>query len=57
MRQKSNSEIIGEIIGDFVVIILIAWALVSTFTLTWGQSFVISWLFSLLRDSIRNSNK
>jgi hypothetical protein len=41
------------ILVDAAVVVLIAWAIVSAFPLTWPQALVVSWLFHLLRDTIR----
>ena len=51
---KSTQELIGEAIGFFVVVALLAWALVSFFPLTWGQAFIISWMFNSLLEVLRN---
>ena len=41
------------ILIDYSVVALIAWAILSSFAVTWPQALVISWLFHLLRDTIR----
>lgn len=38
---------------DAAVVVLIAWAITGAFAATWPQALVISWLFHLLRDTIR----
>jgi hypothetical protein len=55
--KKPIVELIAETIGELIIVALIAWAFVAAFSLTWGQSFLISWLFYLLRDSIQGSKK
>ena len=50
--NNSIYSIIAEIIGDYVIVFLITWGLVSAFALTWGQALMISWMFYLLRSSI-----
>jgi hypothetical protein len=42
---------------DVSIIVLIAWAIVSAFPITWPQAFVVSWLFHLLRDTIKFANR
>lgn len=41
------------VLVDIAVVAIIAWAIASTFPVTWPQALVISWLFHLLRDTIR----
>jgi hypothetical protein len=55
--KKPIAELIAQIIGELIVVFFIAWAFVAAFSLTWGQSFLISWLFYLLRDSTQGSKK
>lgn len=50
---KTNAEIIGEIIGFLLVIVILAGALATCFSLTWGQSFVISYMFNTLVSVIQ----
>ena len=38
---------------DIAVVAIIAWVIVSAFPVTWPQALVVSWLFHLLRDTIR----
>ena len=38
---------------DYSVVAIIAWAILISFAVTWPQALVISWLFHLLRDTIR----
>jgi hypothetical protein len=38
---------------DAAVVALIAWAITGAFAATWPQALVVSWLFHLLRDTIR----
>jgi len=45
------------ILIDCSVVALIAWAILSSFAVTWPQALVISWLFHLLRDTIKYSAK
>jgi hypothetical protein len=53
----TNKEILikalATIIGGVIVTSFIAWAFVSAFSFTWGQSLLLSWMFYLLRDAIR----
>lgn len=44
---------ITSIFVDIAVVVLIAGAVVVAFTTTWPQALVVSWLFHLLRDTIR----
>lgn len=55
--KPTTPELIGEVISFTVVTGLQGWALVSFFSLTWGQALVISWMFQKLLDVIRNSGK
>jgi len=48
-----TTKVLATIIGEVIVTSLIAWAFVSAFSFTWGQSFLLSWMFYLLRDTIR----
>ena len=48
---------ITSIFVDIAVVVLISWAIVSAFATTWPQALVVSWLFHLLRDTIRYSAK
>lgn len=41
------------ILIDYSVVALITWAILISFAVTWPQALVISWLFHLLRDTIR----
>ena len=50
--DNSIYSIIGAILGDYVIVFLVTWGLVSAFALTWGQGLMISWMFYLLRSSI-----
>lgn len=45
------------ILIDYSVVALISWAILSSFAVTWPQALVISWLFHLLRDTIKYSAK
>ena len=48
---------ITSIFVDIAVVVLIAGAVVVAFAATWPQALVVSWLFHLLRDTIRYSAK
>lgn len=49
-------ELIAKLIGELLVLVLIAWAFVAAFSLTWGQAILITYLYLLLRDTIRHPN-
>lgn len=51
---KSNTEVIVDVILNIIVFILIGWAIVSFFSLTWGQALLISWMFRTLINVIKN---
>ena len=51
---KSNTEVIADVIFNIIVFILIGWAFVSFFSLTWGQALLISWMFETLIAAIKN---
>lgn len=46
-------RLLNPILVDLSVVALIAWAITGAFAATWPQALVISWLFHLLRDTIR----
>jgi hypothetical protein len=48
---------IASICVDIAVVTLIAGAVVVAFATTWPQALVVSWLFQLLRDTIKYSAK
>lgn len=48
----TNQEI-GATIGFYLIVGLIGWALVSFFSLTWGQALVISWMYNKLIDVLQ----
>ena len=50
---KSIPEVIGEVIGFVIIVVLLGWALVSFFPVTWGQALIISWMFNKLLDVLR----
>lgn len=50
---KSIPELIGEVIGFVIIVVLLGWALVSFFPVTWGQALIISWMFNKLLDVLR----
>jgi hypothetical protein len=45
----TNKEI-GEIIGFYIIVGVLGWALVSFFPLTWTQALIISWMYNNLID-------
>lgn len=51
---KSIPELIGEVIGFVIIVVLLGWALVTYFPLTWGQAVIISWMFTKLLDVLRS---
>ena len=53
----SASEVIAEVISNLIITGLFGWAIVSFFSLTWGQALVISWMYVKLNDTIRYSGK
>lgn len=53
MTPPKLTNAITAIFVDIAVVVLIAGAMVVAFTTTWPQALVVSWLFHLLRDTIR----
>lgn len=57
MTPTRLTNAITAICVDIAVVALIAGAVVVAFATTWPQALVVSWLFHLLRDTIKYSAK
>lgn len=52
-----GSYVIGQIIGQLIIFSIFSGALIWSFNLTIPQGIVLGWMFFLLNDGIRSSNR
>ena len=55
--EESNSQLIGRLIGNLLAGFVIIVALHFAFSFTWLQSFVLAWLYCLLKSEIEGIEK
>jgi len=56
-KDEEVSSVLAKTVGSLITGLIIVFAIKFSFFLTWPQSFVIAWLYCLLRDACLHSNR